>query len=68
MRTHNPYYARSEYHTQLAKMSFDKIFDLTARVYFNFYNNTNGAAAAAAAAAADAAADLCKRHSGDSTI
>ena len=30
--------ARSEYHTQLAKMSFDKIFDLTAGVYFNFYN------------------------------
>ena len=25
-------------HTQLAKMSFDKIFDLTAGVYFNFYN------------------------------
>ena len=37
MRTHNPSYARSEYHTQLAKMSFDKIFDLTAGVYFNFY-------------------------------
>ena len=31
-------YARSEYHTQLAKMSFDKIFDLTAGVYFYFYN------------------------------
>ena len=30
--------ARSEYHTQLAKMSFDEIFDLTAGVYFNFYN------------------------------
>ena len=29
MRTHN---ARSEYRTQLAKMSFDKIFDLTAGV------------------------------------
>ena len=29
-------YARSEYHTQLAKMSFDKIFDLPAGVYFNF--------------------------------
>ena len=28
----------SEYHTQLAKMSFDKIFDLTAGVYFNFCN------------------------------
>ena len=28
----------SEYHTQLAKMSFDEIFDLTAGVYFNFYN------------------------------
>ena len=37
MRTHNPSYARSEYHTQLAK-SFDKIFDFTARVYFNFYS------------------------------
>ena len=29
-------YARSEYHTQLAKMSFDEIFDLTAGVYFHF--------------------------------
>ena len=28
----------SEYRTQLAKMSFDKIFDLTGGVYFNFYN------------------------------
>ena len=37
-RTHNPKYARSGYHTQLAKMSFDKIFDLTAGVYDNFYN------------------------------
>ena len=27
---------RSEYHTQLAKMSFDEIFDLTAGVYFHF--------------------------------
>ena len=27
-----------EYHTQLAKMSFDKMFDLTAGVYFYFYN------------------------------
>ena len=25
-------------HTQLAKMSFDKIFDLTAGVYFYFYD------------------------------
>ena len=25
-------------HTQLAKISFDEIFDLTAGVYFNFYN------------------------------
>ena len=25
--------------TQLANMSFDKIFDLTAGVYFYFYNN-----------------------------
>ena len=31
-------YARSEYHTQLAKMSFYKIFDLTAGVYFYSYN------------------------------
>ena len=31
-------YARSEYHTQLAKISCDKIFDLTAGVYFYFYN------------------------------
>ena len=26
-----------EYHTQLAKMSFDKIFDLAAGVYFHFF-------------------------------
>ena len=32
------YIYRSEYHTQLAKMSFDKIFDLTAGVYFNIYS------------------------------
>ena len=38
MRIHNPQYARSEYHTQLAKIIFDKIFDLTAGVYFDFYN------------------------------
>ena len=38
MRTHNSENARSEYHTQLAKMSFDEIFDLTAGVYFHFYN------------------------------
>ena len=25
-------------YTQLAKMSFDEIFDLTAGVHFNFYN------------------------------
>ena len=31
-------YARSEYHTQLAKMSFDKIFDLIAGAFFYFYN------------------------------
>ena len=37
MRTHNPYYARSEYQTRLAKMGFDKVFDLTAGVYFNLY-------------------------------
>ena len=36
MRTHKPQYPRSEYHTQLAKMSFDEIFDLTAGVYFYF--------------------------------
>ena len=36
MRTHNTSYARSKYHTQLAKMSFDKIFDLTAGVYVYF--------------------------------
>ena len=42
MRTHNPKYARSEYHTKVAKMSFDKIFDLTAGVYFHLYKiNTN---------------------------
>ena len=29
----NAYYARSEYHTQVAKMSFDQIFNLTAGVY-----------------------------------
>ena len=29
-------YSTSEYHTQLAKMSFDEIFDLTAGVYFHF--------------------------------
>ena len=38
MRTHNSLRARSEYHTQLAKMSFDETFDLTAGVYFHFYN------------------------------
>ena len=32
------YDAQSEYHTQLAKMNFDRIFDLTAGVYFYFYN------------------------------
>ena len=30
--------ARSQYHTQVAKTSFDKIFDLTAGMYFCFYN------------------------------
>ena len=38
MRTHTQQYARSEHHTQLAKMSFDEIFDLTAEVYFYFYD------------------------------
>ena len=33
----NDHYARLEYHTQLAKMSFDEIFDLTAGVYFDFF-------------------------------
>ena len=37
MRTHTPYYARSEDHTQLAKMSFDNIFDLTAGVHVYSY-------------------------------
>ena len=31
-------YARWEYHAQLAKMSFDEMFDLTAGVYFYFYD------------------------------
>ena len=41
-------YARSEYHTQLAKMSFDKIFQLKYSISqlectwcFNFYNITS---------------------------
>ena len=38
MRTHTPSYARSGYHTQLAKTSFDEILDLTAGAYFNFQN------------------------------
>ena len=38
MRTDDPRYARSEHHTQLANMSFDKIFDLTAGVYARFFN------------------------------
>ena len=33
----HPEHTRSEYHTQLAKMSFDKIFDITAGVHLNFY-------------------------------
>ena len=38
MRTHNTQqYARSEYHTQLAKMSFDEIFDLTAGGVFLYF-------------------------------
>ena len=36
MRIHTQYYARWEYHTQLANMSFDEIFDLTAGVYLYF--------------------------------
>ena len=31
-------YFISEYHTQLAKINFDKIFDLTAGVYFYFFS------------------------------
>ena len=34
MRAQNPWYARSEYHTQLENMSFDKIFELTDGVYY----------------------------------
>ena len=30
---------QKNYHTQLAKMSFDEIFDLTAGVYFHFFLN-----------------------------
>ena len=41
MRTHNSSYARSEYDTQLANMSFDEIFDLTAGVYFHFLHYYN---------------------------
>ena len=36
MKTLTQLYARSQYHTQLAKMSFGEIFDLTAGVYFDF--------------------------------
>ena len=38
-RTHNPSNARSEYHTQLANMSFGKIFHLTSGVYFFLATN-----------------------------
>ena len=31
-------YARSEYHAQPTKMTFDEIFDLTAAVYINIYD------------------------------
>ena len=37
MRTHTPYYARSEYHTQLANVRFDEIFDITAGVVFSLW-------------------------------
>ena len=37
-RMHTQSYARSQHHTQLAKMSFHEIFDLTGGVYFNFCN------------------------------
>ena len=37
-RRHIQEYTRSEHDTQLAKMAFDEIIDLTAGVYFNFYN------------------------------
>ena len=42
MRTHTQYYARSEgvSRTAFAKMSSDKIFDLTAGVYFYFHSMT----------------------------
>ena len=36
MRIHTQQHARSEHHTQLAKMSLDEIFDLAAAVYCNF--------------------------------
>ena len=32
--THTPQYARSEYHTQLANMSFDEIIDLVAEANY----------------------------------
>ena len=35
--TENPWYARSKYPTQLAKMSFDEIFDLTVDVFYFIY-------------------------------
>ena len=38
MRRHNLQYARSEFHTLFAKMSFDKIFDLPARVCAIIYS------------------------------
>ena len=42
MRTHTQQYGRSQYHTQLAKLSFDEIFDLAAGVsVFLFYTRYN---------------------------
>ena len=39
MMTHTQQHARSEYHTQQAKMSFDETFDLTAGgVYTHFFS------------------------------
>ena len=37
MRAHTQQYARSERHKQLAKVSLDEIFDLTAGVHCYFY-------------------------------
>lgn len=36
-----PYSATIQYHTQLAKTSFENIVDLTAEVWFSFFQNTS---------------------------